>query len=763
MSVCVVRSALAALALIPSLGLVAAAPAEEAALSRGVGRRVPDFRLPDVRGGEPVSLYEFRGKKAAVIVFTGVDCPIGDLYMPRLVRLAERYGPEGVVFLAINSNDRQSASEIAAQADAFGLPFPVLKDAGNVVADRLLAERTCEALVLNAKATLRYRGAIDDQYGLGFAREEPVSPYLADAIEAVLAGEAPETSATSVVGCPIERAEATAEAADLMRLDLPERVTALIAAADRVRPPSAQIEDAWSEVAPDEDALIDEVGPVTYSKAVAPIVQAKCASCHRPGEVGPFPLTNYEEVRRRSAGIQEVVDLRRMPPWHADPRFGHFANDRSLTPIERATVLAWIEQGAPEGDPSDLPEPVDYPDGWIIGVPDLVVAMPEPYTIKAEGFEKYQHIRIPLGLDHDVWVEAGEARPEDREVVHHIIAYIVPPGASRGDREEGHICGYAPGEMPTIYPEGTAKRIPAGSDIELEVHYTPLGSVRTDRSKVGFVFADGPIAREALTVGISNGGIRIPPGADDHPERARLVVPRDMRLLAFMPHMHLRGKSFRYDLTYADGSSETLLDVPAYDFAWQSYYYLAEPIDLKTGEVIDCLATYDNSLNNPVNPDPEAEVRWGAQTWDEMMIGYIDVSFPIAPEDRPAAARVTKGPRTPRIGWTDASVGRYDGADGDRRIGRHDGPPPDPGSDRTPPRSPEGRPRCADAWSPWSCCSPRHRAIGATRGCRRPPSRRSPTWSAPGRARPCRRPTGSGAGPSGTNGPGPSRTAGPWR
>lgn len=635
MSVRHLGTALGALAVMIGLGPVEAMAAEESAISRGVGERVGDFALTDVRSGEEVSLYGYRGKKAAVIVFTGVDCPVGDLYMPRLVRLAEKYGPEGVVFLAINANEHQTAEEIAEQAEQFHLPFPVLKDEGNVVADRLLAERTCEAIVLDAKATVRYRGAIDDQYGLGFSRDEPKKHYLAEAIDAVLAGKTPDTAATSVVGCPIERAVAAADAGDLMRLDLPERVTALIAAADRVRAPSATMEAAWAEVAPDADALIDEVGPVTYGQDVAAIVRAKCESCHRPGEVGPFPLTNYEEVSRRTAGIQEVVDLRRMPPWHADPRYGHFANDRSLSPEERATLLAWIEQGAPEGDNAELPTAADYADGWIIGEPDLVVEMPEPYTIKAEGFENYLHIRVPLGLDHDVWVQAAEARPEDREVVHHIIAYAIPPGGRRGDREAGHICGYAPGEMPSIYPEGTAKKIPAGSDIELEVHYTPIGTLRTDRSKVGFVFADGPVEREALTIGIANPRIDIPAGADDHPERARFVVPRDMRLLAFMPHMHLRGKSFRYDLTYGDGSTETLLSVPAYDFAWQSYYYLADPIDLRRGEVIDCLATYDNSPNNPVNPDPSEEVKWGDQTWNEMMIGYIDVSFPIAPEDRP--------------------------------------------------------------------------------------------------------------------------------
>ena len=635
-------SALAALSFLSTS--VPSGAAEEGALGRGVGDRVADFTLPDATTGQPVSLYDFRGNRAAVLVFTGIGCPIGDLYMPRLVDLAERYEAEGVVFLAINSNRGQDAEEIASQVEEFGLTFPVLRDEGNAVADQILAERTCEVLVLDAKALLRYRGAIDDQYGLGFAKDAAEHHYLADAIDAVLAGQSPETSASSVVGCPIERSTVRAEVDDLMALDVSDRVNRLIAATDRIRPPSEQIERAWDEVAPDEDALIDEVGPVTFAKDVAPIVRSKCEACHRPGEVGPFPLTNFDEVRRRAFGIQEVVDLRRMPPWHADPRFpadGHFANDRSLSPQERATVLAWIEQGTPEGDPDDLPPAADWPDGWVVGTPDIVIPMPKPYVVKAEGFERYQHFSVPLDFKEDVWVQVAEARPSDRSVVHHIIAYIIPPGGEdegegrRKDRDRIHLCGYAPGEMPTVYPPGTAKKIPAGSSLLFELHYTPIGEVRIDQSRLGLTLAKGPITREGVTLGIANAAFEIPPGDGEFPVRSQFIFPRDASLIGFMPHMHLRGKAFRYDATFADGTSETLLDVPAFDFNWQSYYYLDEPIPFRAGERLDCLAHFDNSPANSVNPDPSSAVRWGAQTWEEMMIGYVDVSFPLDPEERP--------------------------------------------------------------------------------------------------------------------------------
>ncbi len=642
MSTTAVRWALFALAIGLGSNLETLAFAQEAdseSLSRMIGEPVAGFTLPDVSTGEPLAIDHCQEAKARVLIFTGIDCPVGDLYMPRLLELVDRFSPQGAVFFGINSNRLQTAEEAAEQVKSFGLNFPILKDEGNVVADALQVLRTCEVLVIDAQGVLRYRGAVDDQYGLGIAREEPRMHYLADAIEAVLAGEDVRYEATSVVGCPIERVEV----APFEKRDLPvaERVTALVSAADLVRPPSEELTAAWAEYAPDEDALIDEVGPVTYSKDVAPIILNKCQNCHRPSQVGPFTLFNYEEVARRANGIQEVVDLRRMPPWHADPRHGHFDNNRSLTSLERATLLAWIEQGTPEGDPANLPEPIEWSDGWLIGEPDLVVEMPEPYTVKAEGVENYQYIKVPLNLPEDRWIQAAEARPGDRSVVHHIIAYIVPKGQRRADERRGHLCGYAPGEMPTILPPGTAKKIPAGSDLVLQMHYTPIGKVRRDRSQVGLIFAKEPPAREGITMPMANSRFEIPPGDPAYEVRSGRTFDRETRLHAFMPHMHLRGKAFQYTLTRAgQKDSEILLQIPAYDFGWQSYYRLAEPIELKPGDRIDCVAHFDNSTGNPVNPDPEATVRWGDQTWQEMMIGYVDISFPIAPVKtaEPAAA-----------------------------------------------------------------------------------------------------------------------------
>jgi peroxiredoxin len=612
------------------LGLVSLAPvpavAEDAPINRQVGQRVADFTLRNVLTGEDVRLYGFAGQKqAAVIVFTGTDCPVGNVYMPRLVELAQKYEPQQVLFLAINSNASETAEQVAAHAKEYGVAFPVLKDDNNRIADQLLAERTCEALVLDGRARLRYRGAIDDQYTRRGRKPEAVRSYLVEALDAILAGEDPETTATSVEGCLIERAADADKSQDQ---------------GPRVRPAPKSITSYFEEI----DKAVN-VGPVTYTKDVAPILQAKCQSCHRPGQVAPFSLRSFDEARRWAATLREVVAERRMPPWHADPRYGQFENDRSLTPEQRATLLAWVDQGTPQGDPQDEPPPPTFPEGWIIGTPDIVLEMPEEYVVPSQGTVAYQHFRVKTNFTEDTWVQAAEAQPGDRSVVHHIIAYVVP---GQGRLEEGvrggHLCGYAPGEMPSIYAPGTAKLIPAGSDIIFQVHYTPIGKVRTDRSKVGLILAKQPVTRRAFTHGIANPRFAIPAGDPNHEVRSQFQFPVDAELIAFMPHMHLRGKDFLYEVTYPGQTErEILLSVPAYDFGWQSYYRHAQPKPMPKGTRIDCTAHFDNSDTNPYNPDPSQTVRWGDQTWEEMMIGYIDYSVklsdvPPTPAARPSAA-----------------------------------------------------------------------------------------------------------------------------
>ena len=389
----------------------------------------------------------------------------------------------------------------------------------------------------------------------------------------------------------------------------------------RVRPVPARVA---SELKSSEAPVT--VGEVTYASDVAPIFQEKCQSCHRPGQVAPFSLLTYDEVRRWAKPIREAVESRRMPPWHADPRVGHFLNDRSLTPRQRATLLAWIDQGTPLGDPKELPPKRTFPNGWAIGSPDLILTMAKPYEVVAEGVLSYQRFRVATGFTEDHWIQAAEAQPGNRAVVHHICVFLADdrPKQDRLSDEYRELVCYAPGDLPSIFPPGTAKHLPAGATLDIEVHYTPIGTVQHDQSSVGLVFARSPIHRRAFTKGISQKDFTLPPGAANHAVRSSYHFANDARLLSLMPHMHLRGKDFRYTATYPDGRTEVLLSVPAYDFGWQSVYRLTEPKPMPAGTRIDCLAHFDNSESNPANPDPSVAVRWGEQTFDEMMIGFID-------------------------------------------------------------------------------------------------------------------------------------------
>ena len=373
-----------------------------------------------------------------------------------------------------------------------------------------------------------------------------------------------------------------------------------------------------------------EVGEVTYAEHVAPILQEKCQACHRPGQVAPFSLLSYDDAHRRRLGIKDVVLERRMPPWHADPRYGHFANDRSLSPLQRAQLIAWVDQGTPLGELAKMPEPKAFAKGWTIGTPDVVFTMPKPFSVPAEGVLWYQKFSVPTNFAQDMWIQAIEARPGDRGVVHHVCVFLKTkiPNEEGVDEKPELVC-YAPGDIPSVFPPGTAKKIPAGATLVFEVHYTPNGKPRTDQSSVAMIFARGPVHRMAVTKGISPKGSQrkelvIPPGAGNYEAQTAFTFPFDARLVSLSPHMHFRGKDFRYTAVYPDGSREVLLSVPLFDFAWQSVYRLAEPKAMPRGTRIECLAHYDNSADNPNNPEPTAVVRWGEQTWDEMMIGYID-------------------------------------------------------------------------------------------------------------------------------------------
>jgi Copper type II ascorbate-dependent monooxygenase, C-terminal domain len=402
-------------------------------------------------------------------------------------------------------------------------------------------------------------------------------------------------------------------------------------------------------------------GALTFSKEVAPILYKNCANCHRPGEIAPMSLLTYEQARPWAKSIREKVLGGQMPPWHAsDPR-GTFVNDRRLTDAEKNTLIAWVDAGAPQGDPKDLPPTPRFAEGWQIGKPDLVLSMPKPYDVPASGTIEYQFFTIPTNFTEDKWIQALELRPGNRSVVHHILAFVREPGkpaespayvtvvprmprlaASREGNSPppGQASGpgtliatEAPGTNAMIFDPGSALRIPAGASIIFQVHYTANGKGSTDQSSIGLVFAKGTPQREIHTGNFMNVLLKVPAGAADQAVDAAIEFTEDTHITALFPHTHLRGKSWEYRLIYADGQSQVVLSVPKYDFNWQTYYVFATPLVAPKGSRLEATAHYDNSVNNKWNPDPKTDVHWGEQTWQEMQ--YSGITYYV---DRPAAS-----------------------------------------------------------------------------------------------------------------------------
>jgi hypothetical protein len=388
----------------------------------------------------------------------------------------------------------------------------------------------------------------------------------------------------------------------------------------------------------------------TFTGAVAAIFQDRCQVCHRPGEAAPFSLLTYQDARPWAKAIKSIVLARKMPPWFADPHVGKFSNDSSLRQGEIDTIVRWVDAGAPEGDPKDTPPPRRFADGWAIPQPDAVIELPTPFEIPAKGTIEYQHILIPAPFKTDKWVQFAEARPTDRAHVHHIIAFIREPGSRwlkdakpgipfvpNKEQEDKNVdtselpsdflVGYAPGQPPERFTPGQAKLIRAGSDIILQVHYTTDGTPSRDRSRIGLVFAKEPPAKRVFTLSATNGKFKIPAGDPNYRVDAEFELGSPVTLYGLHPHMHGRGKDFEYRLKLPNGEERTLLNVPNYRATWQLWYDLTEPIQLPQGTIIECTAHFDNSANNPLNPDPTKEVMWGDQSWEEMMVGFFNVVF----------------------------------------------------------------------------------------------------------------------------------------
>jgi hypothetical protein len=364
----------------------------------------------------------------------------------------------------------------------------------------------------------------------------------------------------------------------------------------------------------------------TFHKDVEPIVQAHCQGCHRPGEVAPMALLTYQDVRPWAKAIRAAVASGKMPPWSPDPHYGKFSNDLSLAENDREKILAWVDAGALEGKPAEAPRPRVFPQGWNIPKPDVVFEMPEVFDVPATGAVDYQYIPVATNFTEDKWVQMVEVRPGAAAVVHHAIVVV----ASGNSRTEEYLGGYAPGMLPQIWPGGQARLIKAGATLIFQMHYSTNGKAAGDRTRIGMVFAKQPVTERIVAMQSVPASLAIPPGNPNFRVTGTAILPREARLVAMRAHMHVRGKSMVFRAVYPTGETETLLDVPKYDFNWQPYYYLETPKVLPRGTRIETTAYFDNSANNPFNPDPAALVFWGPQSWDEMMIGWFDVAVPQA-------------------------------------------------------------------------------------------------------------------------------------
>ena len=565
----------------------------------GIGQLVKAFSFSDINGKQH-TFESDRTTQFTAFCFTSTSCPLSRKYLPTLAELSQS-APAHVQYVLVNpiQSDKKENMQAAAQQARNAI---YVHDADGKLSGHLQAQTTTDVIVVDAHRTVVYHGAIDDQYGFGYARAEPKQHFLRDAIESLLQGHQPSIAATDAPGCDLSY-----------------------------------------------EAVKDTAGMTTYHGEISRILQRNCIECHRKGGIGPFPLDTYEDVVAHAGMIRTVVNNKTMPPWFAEDSKPNttstenhrliWKNDRSLTADDRNDLLAWVQSDHPRGNLADAPKPMTFPNDWQIGEPDKVWKFSEPVPVQATGVMPYQYVTIDTQLDESKWVQAIEIQPGSPEVVHHVIITLQIPGQgkrSSAEREEdGLWAGYVPGQSVWKYPKGFARHLPKGSRLIFQMHYTPNGIATTDQTRVGVVYADEPPEHEVRIKGLSNHRIRIPPGAKHHREEASLKLPVDATVLGFLPHMHLRGSACRYEVTDTTGTQEVLLDIPHYDFNWQLLYRYAEPRIFHEGDTITFTAWFDNSAENPANPDPTQTVYWGQQTFEEMLLGYVEYFLPGVPPGTP--------------------------------------------------------------------------------------------------------------------------------
>ena len=575
------------------LGMVALFPVVE--VMGGETRSFKDVRVSGT-GGRKVALAA-PAKGATAVVFYSTECPISNAYSPTLDEIGKEFKGRPVRLVGVCVDPDLSDHDVEQHARDFGLHLELARDPSGLLARKLGVKMTPEAVVLDDRGMIRYRGRIDDQFAArGVRRANPSGNELRDSLAAVLAGKEVAVPHAEAVGCP-----------------LPETASA--------------------------------PADPTYSKDVAPILNANCVECHRRGQVGPFALESYDQARKRASDIATVVEGRSMPPWKPAPHFGTaFRDSRALSESMIATLVAWADSGAPEGDRSQLPAPPTFSSDWALGTPDLVIDLGVDFPVAAGGDDVYRCFVAPTNLPDDVFISAIDYRPGNRKVVHHVLAYVDVSGKARerdlaepgpgyacfagpGEPIHGDLGGWAPGMRPSFLPDGVGRSLPKKSDVIIQVHYHPSGKAETDRTQVGLYFAKKPIKQTLHWNAALNTQMRLPPGKANIEIKAEWEIPVDLVAYAVTPHMHLLGRDMTMSLQFPDGEVKDLIKIDDWDFNWQQAYYFERPFDVPKGSRLLVESHYDNSASNPRNPNhPPKLVGWGEATNDEMCIGFLAVT-----------------------------------------------------------------------------------------------------------------------------------------
>jgi hypothetical protein len=548
--------------------------------------KVGNFVLFDHEGSAH-ELYYHSDAEAIVLMVHGNGCGIVRAVWPEFAKVVDSYSGKGARFFMINSNLQDDRATIAAEAEEFGIDIPILDDSTQLVGESFGFTRTAEVLVIDPESwDLVYRGPVDDR--VTYERQKPAARahYLVDALDVLIDGEASGKS-----------------------IDKPERAS-----------PGCIVNLTETRV---------DHSRISYSETIAPILQENCVSCHQKGGLGPWAMSSYKMVQGFAPMIREVLRTRRMPPWHADPHVGQWKNDRSISEEEVKTLVHWIEAGAPRGEgPDPLAEQLGAAPEWPLGTPDMIVEVPE-FSVPATGVVDYQFPVVKNTLDKGVWVRAATVAPGDRTVVHHVLAGASDPNKPQQNQDlfDNYLIGYAPGNESHIMPEGKGVYIPPGGDFLFQMHYTPTGKAATDRTRLGLYFHDAPPGNYLRHHVILDPTIQIPANDPAWEKSAYFDFERDATLHTVMPHAHYRGRSASFTLRYPDGSEKLLLSVPKYDFNWQRSYSFTEPVHVPAGSRLITTFVFDNSAQNPGNPDPNRVVPWGLQSWDEMLYGDILFSW----------------------------------------------------------------------------------------------------------------------------------------